>query len=271
MALSVFDLFKVGVGPSSSHTVGPMRAAGTFLRDLGQLFELGAHQVSTYPLMRFGYTPFGPAHHERRREHELLAQASQLAAAHGYLRRSVWTFNHPNAPSYTSITRRRYLGMGAGASSFLGRDFLVNHFGVETYIAAVEQGRLPLARRLHLGSLGGAAYDAFWQAYSGRLCASSLGNRAVRAGLRAGLPLLVAGGLVAPDPADDGSYRLTERGFDSYHDLERWVTYHLIEPLWAEMLSEHAAEGGRAGWASPGRTRRRRVWAVVSRPLRRPV
>lgn len=26
MAISVFDLFKIGVGPSSSHTVGPMRA-----------------------------------------------------------------------------------------------------------------------------------------------------------------------------------------------------------------------------------------------------
>ena len=30
MALSVFDLFKVGIGPSSSHTVGPMRAARLF-------------------------------------------------------------------------------------------------------------------------------------------------------------------------------------------------------------------------------------------------
>ncbi|MDH5434076.1 MAG: hypothetical protein OEY19_09030, partial [Gammaproteobacteria bacterium] len=27
MAVSVFDLFSVGIGPSSSHTVGPMRAA----------------------------------------------------------------------------------------------------------------------------------------------------------------------------------------------------------------------------------------------------
>ena len=27
MALSVFDLFKIGIGPSSSHTVGPMWAA----------------------------------------------------------------------------------------------------------------------------------------------------------------------------------------------------------------------------------------------------
>ncbi len=34
MAISVFDLFKVGIGPSSSHTVGPMRAAGMFVRGL---------------------------------------------------------------------------------------------------------------------------------------------------------------------------------------------------------------------------------------------
>lgn len=31
MAVSVFDLFKVGIGPSSSHTVGPMRAARQFV------------------------------------------------------------------------------------------------------------------------------------------------------------------------------------------------------------------------------------------------
>ena len=32
MSLSVFDLFKIGIGPSSSHTVGPMKAAGLFLQ-----------------------------------------------------------------------------------------------------------------------------------------------------------------------------------------------------------------------------------------------
>lgn len=35
MPLSVFDLFTVGIGPSSSHTVGPMRAASRFLTLLG--------------------------------------------------------------------------------------------------------------------------------------------------------------------------------------------------------------------------------------------
>ncbi len=34
MAVSVFELFKIGIGPSSSHTVGPMRAARTFVRQL---------------------------------------------------------------------------------------------------------------------------------------------------------------------------------------------------------------------------------------------
>src|SRR5258708_8645017 len=34
MGVSVFALFSVGLGPSSSHTVGPMRAAGRFARHL---------------------------------------------------------------------------------------------------------------------------------------------------------------------------------------------------------------------------------------------
>ena len=34
MRTSVFDLFKIGIGPSSSHTVGPMRAAHAFASDL---------------------------------------------------------------------------------------------------------------------------------------------------------------------------------------------------------------------------------------------
>jgi len=52
MFLSVFDIFKIGVGPSSSHTMGPMTAAARFLDDLrggaeklpgaGKLTRLGA-------------------------------------------------------------------------------------------------------------------------------------------------------------------------------------------------------------------------------------
>lgn len=33
-AISVFDMFKIGVGPSSSHTLGPWRAAQRFVKAL---------------------------------------------------------------------------------------------------------------------------------------------------------------------------------------------------------------------------------------------
>ncbi len=35
MSLSVFDIFKIGIGPSSSHTMGPMNAARDFAELLG--------------------------------------------------------------------------------------------------------------------------------------------------------------------------------------------------------------------------------------------
>jgi len=44
MDMSVFDLFKIGIGPSSSHTVGPMVAARRFLLECGPLDDaVGVH------------------------------------------------------------------------------------------------------------------------------------------------------------------------------------------------------------------------------------
>jgi L-serine dehydratase len=54
LAISVFDIYKVGVGPSSSHTFGPMVAAQRFLKELGdaKLFDQTAKaQVELYSSM----------------------------------------------------------------------------------------------------------------------------------------------------------------------------------------------------------------------------
>ncbi|KDP84124.1 L-serine ammonia-lyase [Cupriavidus basilensis] len=51
MAVSVFDLFKVGIGPSSSHTVGPMRAALMFAQGLardGLLPQVASVRIELY-------------------------------------------------------------------------------------------------------------------------------------------------------------------------------------------------------------------------------
>jgi L-serine dehydratase len=49
--ISVFDLFKIGIGPSSSHTVGPMRAAAAFvvrLTDAGLLADTAGVHVELF-------------------------------------------------------------------------------------------------------------------------------------------------------------------------------------------------------------------------------
>ena len=51
MAISVFDLFSIGIGPSSSHTVGPMRAAQQFaqnLKDDGLLNQVAKVKADLY-------------------------------------------------------------------------------------------------------------------------------------------------------------------------------------------------------------------------------
>lgn len=51
-AISVFEIFKIGVGPSSSHTLGPWRAALRFLQSLEKNNQL--FQVSTVRILLYG-------------------------------------------------------------------------------------------------------------------------------------------------------------------------------------------------------------------------
>ncbi|KAF8557804.1 L-serine ammonia-lyase [Imleria badia] len=60
--ISTFDLFSIGVGPSSSHTVGPMRAGKIFITDLKELGLLD--QVRTIKIVLYGsLAATGKGHH----------------------------------------------------------------------------------------------------------------------------------------------------------------------------------------------------------------
>jgi L-serine dehydratase len=60
MALSAFDLYSVGIGPSSSHTVGPMRAAKTFVDGLAARGQLdGVRRVRAELFGSLGATGHG--------------------------------------------------------------------------------------------------------------------------------------------------------------------------------------------------------------------
>jgi L-serine dehydratase len=56
MHISVFDIFKIGIGPSSSHTVGPMRAARRFAERLaaeGRLLDVAGVKVELFGSLGF--------------------------------------------------------------------------------------------------------------------------------------------------------------------------------------------------------------------------
>ncbi|MFZ9718804.1 MAG: serine dehydratase beta chain, partial [Chitinophagaceae bacterium] len=50
--VSVFDIFKIGVGPSSSHTLGPWKAALRFLMKLEE--KGGSQQVERVRVLLYG-------------------------------------------------------------------------------------------------------------------------------------------------------------------------------------------------------------------------
>ena len=50
--ISVFDIFKIGIGPSSSHTLGPWRAAESFLKALVE--TRGLEQVLSVQVYLYG-------------------------------------------------------------------------------------------------------------------------------------------------------------------------------------------------------------------------
>src|SRR5437762_7854589 len=57
--ISVFDLFKIGIGPSSSHTMGPMKAAAAFMSALDQSERAGLNRLRVTLLGSLAWTGRG--------------------------------------------------------------------------------------------------------------------------------------------------------------------------------------------------------------------
>jgi L-serine dehydratase len=144
MLASVVDLFSIGVGPSSSHTVGPMRAAARFAAGLGDApvaavrCTLYGSLAATGPghgtpgAIRAGLEGADPATVDPARVLELAARPSAVLRLPGgrevtldddeiELRRGETVDGHPNALDLVALdatgnelARRRYFSVGGG-------------------------------------------------------------------------------------------------------------------------------------------------------------
>jgi len=152
MTVSVFDLFKPGVGPSSSHTMGPMVAAARFVRRLGEAglaartarieitlygsLALTGRGHATDRAVILGLAGFEPATLDpdageaaltrTRAEQSLALGGGQPAIAFDEARDILWAGSeripqHPNALTFRAfdaeerkLTERTYFSIGGG-------------------------------------------------------------------------------------------------------------------------------------------------------------
>ncbi len=192
------------------------------LNDFRYCIDIGVDQISTYPLMRFGFTPFGKSKHNHKLEHYILNQMQQIAIQAGYRRRSVWTFTR-NEHHYSSITRNKYFGIGPGSASYTGDYFWVNTFDINKYITNQLNGKSAIELYKPMKKYEKILYEKFWQLYNGQTTS-----------LPVFLYFLLLTGHIRKS---DNEFRLTTKGYKLYHNIEQWVTYNYIEPLWKTMYS----------------------------------
>ncbi|WP_369061596.1 L-serine ammonia-lyase [Caulobacter sp. 73W] len=151
MTASVFDLFKLGVGPSSSHTMGPMTAAARFcarLREAGLLPRIARVEVKLYASLALtgrghatdtatilGLAGFAPATLDPDEGDRVLATvraeqhlklAGEVDIAFDEARDIVWAGHerlpqHPNALTFTAfdaagevLDQRTWFSIGGG-------------------------------------------------------------------------------------------------------------------------------------------------------------
>lgn len=151
MTASVFDLFKLGVGPSSSHTMGPMTAANLFvsrLRDAGKLADVARVETRLYASLALtgrghatdravilGLMGFAPAELDpdageaallETKAAQSLKLGGQIDIVFDEARDIVWAGHerlpqHPNGLSFTAfdtagvvLAERTYFSIGGG-------------------------------------------------------------------------------------------------------------------------------------------------------------
>lgn len=192
MAVSVFDLFKIGIGPSSSHTVGPMRAAAMFAESLAADGLLD--QVTGVRAELFG--SLGATGH---------GHGSVKAVVLGLLGEHPETVDPAAADAV--VERVRGTGRLAIGEALAGRRPVVIGFDPDRDIVLHRRKRLPF----HPNAMRFLAADADGQRLTSRTY-YSIGGGFVLGEDEAGEPRLVADAVAVPFPFATGADLIAQTG-----------------------------------------------------------
>ena len=221
----------------------PGQTTDEALADLDRALELGAEQVTLYPLFTFPYSAVGnhlDLHHvsfpglvTRRRMYRALHDE---ARARGLKRVSVWGFIKAGVPIFSSVTRDNYVGIGAGAATCLPGIFFFNTFSTREYIHGYPGYDLPVALQMAMTPTMEGFFWLYWRLYEtfipkdqfGRLFAH---DKRVRLLLSLALHLHLLN-------EENSGYVLTERGAFWIHLLQNVYVLNYINTVWTRCMRE---------------------------------
>jgi oxygen-independent coproporphyrinogen-3 oxidase len=222
----------------------PGQRAVSVTADLARAAQLGANQLTTYPLFTFPYTSVGkylrlaavqmPTLRVRRLHYNTI---NRWCAEHGFERVSVWGFKWGNVPRYSSVTRDGYIGIGPGAGSHLPDGFVLNTFDLNSWIRATREKTNTIALHMPFRSEMSGWWWLYWRFYDTRIpldeIEATLGNDAPKA--RQLLRYVERMGFAVRN----GNYlELTDSGSFWLHLAQNYFALSYVNTLWTEARRE---------------------------------
>ena len=218
----------------------PGQSADDVIADLTRAAQLGANQLTTYPLFTFPYTSVGeylrltavrmPNLRVRRAHYRAIGE---WCAENDFERVSVWGFKRGAMPRYSSVTRDGYIGVGPGAGSHLPDGFVLNTFDLDSWIHAIHAGRTAIALRMPFAGEMSGWWWLYWRFYDTRIplddLDAALGNDAPKAGWW--LRVVERIGLAV---RKNGYLELTEPGAFWLHLAQNHFALSYVNTLWTE-------------------------------------
>jgi oxygen-independent coproporphyrinogen-3 oxidase len=222
----------------------PGQTAADVTSDLDRAAQLGANQLTTYPLFTFPYTSVGeylrlkavrmPDLRMRRVQYRSI---NEWCAKHGFERVSVWGFKRGAAPRYSSVTRDGYIGIGPGAGSHLPDGFVLNSFDLNSWMDANCSARPAVALQLPFTAEMSGWWWLYWRFYDTRIPLNALDEilAAEAPKARHWLSLMERTGLAIRN----GDYlELTELGAFWLHLVQNYFALNYVNTLWTQARQE---------------------------------
>jgi coproporphyrinogen III oxidase-like Fe-S oxidoreductase len=153
----------------------PCQTVESLQEDIDRVLDVGAEQVTFYPLMEKGPTPSTPLQRmpgspagARREEQLYFLIARGLSGK--YRPSTAWCFSHNGSDiDEYIVTHDEYAGLGAGAFGYMEGLFSANTFSIPRYIECLEAGRLPPRIGRSLTTVERVRYTFLMRLFSGRL------------------------------------------------------------------------------------------------------